>query len=82
MPDNNFLIFLLPLKYFIKIKYYMKMSVKRNHQNFTNRTVKHLAGCFSVVCRRLVMPFLGKGRSAVKYRELFIQLHNLPQLNY
>jgi len=45
----------------------MKESVKKNRHNFTNRTVKHLTGCFSVVCRLLAMPFLGEKQSAVSY---------------
>jgi len=34
----------------------MKVSALKNLQNLVHRTVKHLAGCFSVVYRLLEMP--------------------------
>ena len=60
----NFL-FLHKFLNFIRIS--MKKSVQKNRQYFANRIVKHLAGCFSVICRRLAMPFVGKEQSAVSY---------------
>jgi len=47
----------------------MKRSAQKNIQNFTCRTVKPLAGRFSVVCGLLDMPFVGEGRLA--YRNIW-----------
>jgi hypothetical protein len=56
---NSFLILLPPIKYFIRVKYYIKMSALKNRQYFVCRTVKQLAGCFSVAHGRLAMPSMG-----------------------
>jgi len=42
----------------------MKRSAQKNLQNFVRRTVKPLAGCFSVVYGLLEMPFVGEERLA------------------
>jgi len=56
----------------------MKVSVQENRHYFTNRTVKHLAGCFSVVCRRLAMPLVGEKHPPMyaKYSLVFFPLPN------
>jgi hypothetical protein len=46
----------------------MKRSVSKNRQYFAHRTVKHLAGRFSVVCRRLAMPLISGGRPAIAHK--------------